>query len=95
MKKEESLSFLQSCIDKIALATEEDIKRYQEIYEEECSIPLVSDDFEFLYPSTYSKSQAIEPMLIKSDNRRDLKGYYLLVKNVSNQQNNDNLVFAA
>jgi hypothetical protein len=41
MSKEESLSFLQSCIDKVNLATEQDIQFYKEMYNKDCAIPII------------------------------------------------------
>lgn len=38
MTKEESLSFLQSCIDKLNLATAEDVQFYKEMYNKECVV---------------------------------------------------------
>lgn len=40
MNKEESLSFLQSCIDKVNLATEQDIQFYREMYDKNCTISI-------------------------------------------------------
>ena len=37
MTKEESLSFLQSCIDKVNSATAQDIQFYREMYDKDCS----------------------------------------------------------
>ena len=39
MNKEESLSFLQSCIDKVNCATEQDINLFQKNYGLKCAIP--------------------------------------------------------
>lgn len=35
MNKEESLTFLQSCIEKVKKATEQDIQFYKEVYDKE------------------------------------------------------------
>lgn len=35
MNKEESLAFLQSCIEKVKKATEQDIQFYKEVYDKE------------------------------------------------------------
>lgn len=44
MTKEESLSFLQSCIDKVNLATEQDIQFYRETYDKDCAIPIIESE---------------------------------------------------
>lgn len=36
MTKEESLNFLQATIDKLEKATDEEIKTYEQIYDESC-----------------------------------------------------------
>lgn len=44
MNKEESLSFLQSCIDKVNLATAQDIQFYREMYDKDCAMPITESD---------------------------------------------------
>ena len=44
MDKEESLSFLQSCIDKVNLATAQDIQFYREMYNKDCDMPIMEAD---------------------------------------------------
>ena len=44
MNKEESLSFLQSCIDKVNLATAQDIQFYRETHNKDCAIPIIEAD---------------------------------------------------
>ena len=51
MNKEESLSFLQSCIDKVNLATAQDIQFYREMYNKDCAMPMKSSEFEFVFPT--------------------------------------------
>ena len=36
MNKEESLAFLQNCIEKVKRATAQDIQFYKEVYDREC-----------------------------------------------------------
>lgn len=50
MNKEESLSFLQSCIDKVKQATTKDVQFYREIYNKDCAMPMKSSEFEFIFP---------------------------------------------
>ena len=44
MTKEESLSFLQNCIDKVNLATTQDIQFYREMYDKDCVMPIIEED---------------------------------------------------
>ena len=44
MNKEKSLSFLQSCIDKVNLATAQDIQFYREMYNKDCVMPIIEED---------------------------------------------------
>ena len=44
MNKEESLSFLQSCIDKVNQVTEQDIQFYRKMYNKDCGMPIVEVD---------------------------------------------------
>ena len=50
MKKKDSLKFLQSCIDKISNASEEDIEMLRMKYDMYCMKPLISSEFEFIPP---------------------------------------------
>ena len=50
MNKKESLAFLQSCIDAINDATDEDIALFQESYTINCVQSIISSDFEFVPP---------------------------------------------
>lgn len=43
MNKEETLSFLQNCIDKVNLATAQDIQLYREMYDKDCATPMEFD----------------------------------------------------
>ena len=51
MNKKDSLNFLQSCIDKIANASEEDIEMFRMKYNIHCREPLTSSEFEFISPT--------------------------------------------
>lgn len=46
MNKADSLNFLQSCIDKIADASEEDIKMFRMKYDMYCEKPIIFSEFE-------------------------------------------------
>ena len=48
MNKKDSLNFLQSCIDKIANASEEDIEMFRMKYDMHCMEPMISSEFEFI-----------------------------------------------
>lgn len=51
MNKEESLSFLQSCIDKVNIATAQDIQFYREVYNKDCTMSMNASEFEFVFPT--------------------------------------------
>ena len=51
MNKKDNLNFLQSCIDKIANASEEDIEMFRMKYNIHCREPLTSSEFEFISPT--------------------------------------------
>lgn len=46
MNKADSLNFLQSCIDKIADTSEEDIKMFRMKYDMYCAKPIIFSKFE-------------------------------------------------
>ena len=50
MNKKDSLKFLQSCIDRITNASEEDIEMFRMKYDMHCMEPLTSSEFEFISP---------------------------------------------
>ena len=51
MNKEKSLSFLQSCIEKVKKATEQDIRFYKEVYDREYVLSDKNSEFEFVFPA--------------------------------------------
>lgn len=51
MNKEESLTFLQSCMEKVKMASEQDIQFYREVYRLDCVSPTETSDFEFVLPA--------------------------------------------
>ncbi len=50
MNKKESLAFLQSCIDSIDVASDEEIALLEEAYETNCVMPIENSVFEFISP---------------------------------------------
>lgn len=54
MNKDKSLTFLQSCINSINIASEEEIALLKEKYNADCVLHLESSDFKFI-PSTESE----------------------------------------
>ena len=50
MNKEESLNFLQSCMEKLKTASEQDIQFFKDIYRKDCVSSVESSDFEFVFP---------------------------------------------
>ena len=57
MSKNDSLNFLQSCIDRIANASEEDIEMFRMKYDMHCMEPMISSEFEFISPGDISQDQ--------------------------------------
>lgn len=77
MNKQESLTFLQSCIEKVKEATAQDIQFYKEVYNRDCISIEKTFEFEFVFP-------------VKTQME-----YNFLGVNSINQQNSDNLPYAA
>ena len=72
MDKNESLDFLQSCIDSINVATLDEIALLQKAYEISCVAPIVSSDFEFVHPSDlstylYERTEVVNMKISKTD----------------------------
>ena len=86
MNKEESLTFLQSCMEKVKMASEQDIQFYREVYRLDCVSPTETSDFEFVLPAIDLVSNRTPKMQLN---------YSFLGTNLLNQQNNDNLPYAA
>lgn len=59
MIKEESLSFLKNCIEKVKNATEQDVQFYKEIYDKECNFVKNFSKFEFVIPDNSIKRERI------------------------------------
>lgn len=103
MNKEESLSFLQSCIDKVNYATEQDINLFQKNYELDCAIPSGSSVFEFVFPMSiaepkYEIKNVYE--LAKNGDSFSLSGKYevdykFIGQDIMNQQSSDTYSHAA
>ena len=51
MNKEESLAFLQSCMEKINTASEQDIQFFKDVYQKDCVLLMSSSDFKFVFPT--------------------------------------------
>ena len=51
MNKKTSLDFLQSCMDKINTASEEDIRKFKEKYDYHCNNPVSDSNFDFVVPT--------------------------------------------
>jgi hypothetical protein len=103
MNKEKSLSFLQSCIDKVNVATAQDIQFYREIYNKDCTMPIESSDFEFVFPTEdfaykYEINSVFELKSNDHDMRKSIEQkieYNFLGVSLNIQQDNDNLPYAA
>ena len=100
MIKEESLSFLQNCIEKVKNATEQDVQFYKEIYDKECNFVKNSSEFEFVIPDNSIKYEINNKFKISiynqniSDNKNQME-YTFIGMGSFNQDNNGNLPYAA
>lgn len=104
MNKKDSLKFLQSCIDRITNASEEDIEMFRMKYDMHCMEPLTSSEFEFISPIDLESLQAesVGELKLKIsessmfDTRNKVKiDYYFVGLNIKNSQENGNAAFAA
>lgn len=104
MDKNESLAFLQSCIDSINVATLDEIALLQKAYEINCVAPIVSSDFEFVHPSDlstylYERTKVVNMKISKTDcimNVNEISWNYNLEGiSANNEQSNENLSYAA
>lgn len=105
MNKKESLSFLQSCIDKVNAATAEDIGVFRENYELNCNVSTVNSSFEFVMPvgeNIVTCDKIDEKMsMILQEAECFKKGifenleYTFIGIEVANQQSNTELALAA
>lgn len=80
MNKKDSLNFLQSCIDRITNASEEDIEMFRMKYDMHCMESLASSEFEFISPTDLESlhAESVESPLTQQkiirDNIRKVKG---------------------
>lgn len=103
MNKEESLSFLQSCIDKVNLATAQDIQFYREVYDKDCTMSMNASGFEFVFPTNgFAYKYEINSVFELESNSHEITKtneqkieYNFLGVNLNIQQDNDNLPYAA
>ena len=51
MTREDSLAFLEKCLNEVKNASEEEIEKLRKVYEKNCSTMLASDEFEFVTPT--------------------------------------------
>lgn len=104
MNKRESIAFLQSCIDRINVATDEEIAMLQESYALNCSEFMESLEFQFIPPTDndsclYEKNDVIkikisEKECVEEKNKMqwnyNIEGFI-----TTNEQSDDNLPYAA
>lgn len=104
MNKKDSLNFLQSCIDRIANASEEDIEMFRMKYDMHCMESMISSEFEFISPTDLESLQEESVEEIKMTisessmlgTRSKIKmDYYFVGLNIKNSQENGNAAFAA
>lgn len=103
MNKEESLTFLQSCMEKVKNASAKDIQFYKELYRLNCALTPEVSDFEIIFPANDagysfeindSFKLDVSNQQIKSTAKKQME--YSFLGSISfNQQNNDSLSYAA
>ncbi len=103
MNKEESLTFLQSCMEKVKNASAKDIQFYKELYKLNCTLTPGVSDFEIIFPTNDSGYSFeindsfkldVSNQQIKSTAKKQME-YSFLGGSSFNQQNNDSLSYAA
>lgn len=102
MNKEESLAFLQKCIEKVKNATEQDIQFYKDVYNRECVPVEKASEFEFVFPTNdigceYEINDEYELDVCNQDttNNKEEMEYNFLGTDSFNQETSDNLPYAA
>lgn len=104
MNKKDSLKFLQSCIDMIESASEEDVQMFQKKYERHCIEPKTFPEFELIPPvdldpvkvECVEKSTMILPESSILQEHSEMKQIYYFGKlQIKNSQEIENAAFAA
>ena len=101
MNKEESLAFLQNCIEKLKRATAQDIQFYKEVYDRECDPKERMSEIKFVFPTNnieyrYEVKDSFELDMhnnMKADKK--MMEYSFLDTSLFNQEIGDNLPYAA
>ena len=91
MNKEKSLTFLQSCIEKVKKATEQDIQFYKEVYDKEYVLSNKNSEFEFVFPAD-NKYEINDEFELDICNQME---YNFLETGSFNQDTSANLPYAA
>lgn len=93
MNKKDSLEFLQSCINSVANASEEDIEMFRMKYDMHCSEPLTSSELEFIPPIDIKCSNERlvlwRKFLEKEKNMVELKIDYNKLKSMTLEEANE------
>ncbi len=104
MDKNESLAFLQSCIDMVNTASDEDVRVFQEIYAKTCGVPLISSECEFVPPVNpddfcFEMAERFETTISDAELKENTKkiplNYNFVGRYAGNVQENDDAAFAA
>lgn len=104
MDKRESLAFLQSCIDRINVATDEEIAMLQKSYALNCIEFLESSDFQFIPPTDsdsclYEKNEVIKMKISEIEcivEKNKVQWNYNIEGSVTvNEQSDESLPYAA
>lgn len=101
MNKKKSLDFLQSCIDRVQAASDEEIKRYREAYISNCIEQNFSSAFEFISPMDddgylYETNDIRQMKFSNSDcNMHDMKWSCYRMKKYRSNESGSELVYAA
>lgn len=103
MNKEESLAFLENCLEKVKKASAQDIDFFRKMYKLDCISSAETSDFEFVFPTIglqckYEINDEFDLNACELINNKSSKiqfNYSFICTNLFNQQNNDDLPYAA
>lgn len=103
MNKEESLTFLQNCMEKLKNMSEQDVHFFKDAYRKDCVHATGSMDFNFVFPTNevlfnYDIKNEFDLDVCDLENNQKTKiqlDYSFLSESQLNQQNGDNLPYAA
>lgn len=100
MNKNESLSFLQSCIDRVKNATNDEVMKFKEVFRDVCLETEQKSSFEFILPTNEYSYEVINSFELNTNgndiNIFEKKEYkFVILGRESMNEQNDEIVYAA